>query len=112
MTSSNKERYYSTVGKSRRSSPGDPHSGHGFFSGQGGRLVLPPLSDCFPTSRFSGLFSQCTVVDQPAQSHSFEPTVPVSYSNVYTQPRSAPNKLSYDLDPQALYGAYPNSNTC
>ncbi|KDR75242.1 hypothetical protein GALMADRAFT_540101 [Galerina marginata CBS 339.88] len=87
MTSSNKDRYYTTVGKSRRSSPGDSQNSHGVFfqTGQGGRTVLPPLADSFPTSRFP---------------------VPASYSNPYTQPRSAPNKLGYDLNPQALYGTY------
>ena len=115
MSSANKECFY-TVGKSRRSSPGDSHSsGHhgGFFpTGQGGRPVLPPLSDSFPTSRFPGRFSQCNVVDQPAQPDPFTYTVPATYSTPYTQPRSAPNRISYDLDPQALYRAYTNTSTC
>lgn len=115
MSSSNKERFC-TVGKSRRSSPGDSHSSahHGGFfqAGQGGRPVLPPLSDSFPTSRFSGRFSQCNVVDQPAQPDPLTYTVPAPYSTPYNQPRSAPNKLSYDLDHQAIYGAYTNTSTC
>ncbi|KAF8973151.1 hypothetical protein BDZ97DRAFT_1912725 [Flammula alnicola] len=88
MTSSNKDRYYSTVGKSRRSSPGgDSHNAHGVFfqTGQGGRTVLPPLADSFPIPRS---------------------TVPATYSNLYTQPRSTPSKLDYTLNPQTLYGTY------
>ena len=59
MTSSNKDRFYPTVGKSRRSSPGDSQNNHGVFfrTGQGGRTVLPLLSDFFPTSRSPGLLS-------------------------------------------------------
>ncbi|KAF8895684.1 hypothetical protein CPB84DRAFT_1256318 [Gymnopilus junonius] len=89
MSSSNKDRYYPTVGKSRRSSPGDSQNSHGVFfqTGQGGRTVLPPLADSFPTSRLS--------------------PVPANYSTPYTQPRSAPTKLGYDLNPQALYSTYP-----
>ncbi|PPQ77184.1 hypothetical protein CVT25_011030 [Psilocybe cyanescens] len=85
MTSSNKDRFYPTVGKSRRSSPGDSQNSHGvlFQTGQGGRPVLPPLANSHPTSRL---------------------TVPAGYSNPYTQPRSAPNKLGYELNPQVLYG--------
>ena len=52
MTSSSKERYFGNVTKSRRSSPGESV----FFQGQGGRTVLPPLADSFPTLRFPGLF--------------------------------------------------------
>ncbi|KAF9524003.1 hypothetical protein CPB83DRAFT_861914 [Crepidotus variabilis] len=70
MTSSGKDRYYPTVGKSRRTSQGDSQTAGFFSTGQ----------------------------------------VPSPYSNAYTQPRSAPNKLGYELDPQALYGAYPASN--
>jgi len=87
----------------RRSSPGE-HAGF-FPTGQGGRPVLPPLSDSL---RFPGRFSQCNVVDHPAQPDPFTYTVPVPY----TQPRSAPNRLSYDLDPQALYPDYSNSSSC
>ena len=115
MTSSNKERYssYSAVGKSRRSSPGDSHSAHAYFpTGQGGRTVLPPLSDSFPTSRFPGLCSQYNVVDPRSQPVPLMNTVPHTYSTPYTQPRSAPNKLNYDLDTQSLYGAYPTTSTC
>ncbi|KAF8160837.1 hypothetical protein B0H34DRAFT_354316 [Crassisporium funariophilum] len=92
MTSPNKDRYYASVAKSRRSSPGEPQGSHGIFfqTGQGGRTVLPPLSDSHPTSRFP---------------------VPASYSNPYTQPRSAPNKLGYDLNSQAFYGPYQPTGT-
>ena len=55
MTSSSKERYFGNVTKSRRSSPGESQNSV-FFQGQGGRTVLPPLSDSFPTLRFPGLF--------------------------------------------------------
>jgi len=58
MTSSSKDRYFGNVAKSRRSSPGESQSSHNVFfqTGQGGRTVLPPLSDSFPTLRFPGLF--------------------------------------------------------
>ena len=55
MTSSSKDRYFGNVAKSRRSSPGESQNSV-FFQGQGGRTVLPPLSDSFPTLRFPGLF--------------------------------------------------------
>ena len=55
MTSSSKERYFGNVTKSRRSSPGESQNSV-FFQGQGGRTVLPPLADSFPTLRFPGLF--------------------------------------------------------
>lgn len=109
MTSSSKDRYYSTVGKSRRTSQGDSQPGGFFSTGQGGRTILPPLSDSFPTSRFPGRSSQFYVVDHVAQTDPSLHTVPSSYSNPYTQPRSAPNKLGYDLDAQ-LYGGYQASN--
>ena len=38
-------------------------------------------------------------------------TVP-AYSNPYTQPRSSPNTLGYELNPQALYGAYLATGAC
>ncbi|KIK09882.1 hypothetical protein K443DRAFT_82097 [Laccaria amethystina LaAM-08-1] len=80
MSTSNKDRYYSSMGKSRRGSPGDSQGNVFFQTGQGGRTVLPPLSSAFPTSRFP---------------------VPPTYSSSYTQPRSSPGR--YDLNPQAFY---------
>ncbi|TFK44420.1 hypothetical protein BDQ12DRAFT_16188 [Crucibulum laeve] len=89
MSSSNKDRYYpSSVGKSRRSSPGDTQSSVFFQTGQGGRTVLPPLSSAFPTSRFP---------------------VPATYSNQFTQPRSSPGR--YELNPQALYNQWPQNTS-
>ena len=113
MTSSNKDRFYPTVGKSRRSSPGDSQNNHGVFfqTGQGGRTVLPPLSDSFPTSRSPGLCFPRSVRDPSTQNAILLNTVP-AYSNPYTQPRSSPNKLGYELNPQALYGAYPATGAC
>src|SRR5258708_7401920 len=105
MSSSNKERFYTV----RRSPAGDSHAAF-FPTGQGGRPVLPPLSDSFPTLRFPGRFSQCNVVDQPAQPDPFTYTVPVPYTTPYTQPRSAPNRLAYDLDQHALYPDYTNTS--
>jgi len=109
MSSSNKERYHSAVGKSRTA---DSHPGHAFFPTGQGRPVLPPISDSFPTSHFPGLSFQYDAVDPPSQPVPLMNTVPSTYSNSYTQPRSAPNKLNYDLDAQALYGAYPTTSTC
>ncbi|KAF4620428.1 hypothetical protein D9613_000391 [Agrocybe pediades] len=92
-TSNNKDRYYSTVGnKSRRASPADAQNNHGFFqTGQGGRTVLPPITDSFPTSRFS---------------------VPVNYPNSYTQPRSAQNMTAQTMyNPYQTAGASPQFPT-
>jgi homeobox protein YOX1/YHP1 len=83
-TSVPKDHYYvnaSSIGKSRRNSPGDSQ-GIPYYqtSGQGGRTVLPPFSAAFPNLPFPG----------PA------------YSNpAFTQPRSSPGR--YDISAQALY---------
>jgi homeobox protein YOX1/YHP1 len=73
MTSSSKDRYFPTnVTKPRRSSPGDSHNVHGFFStGQGGRTVLPPLANTFPTPRPTGLFFYSGKNDQRTQTPLF-----------------------------------------
>ncbi|KAF8894074.1 hypothetical protein BD779DRAFT_974736 [Infundibulicybe gibba] len=76
MSSSRDDRYYTGLGKPRRSPPaGDPQSGVFFQTGQGGRTVLPPLSSAFPTSRFP---------------------VPTGYSNQYMQPRSSSGRYEYN----------------
>ena len=110
MTSSNRGCFYPTVGKSRRSSPGDSHTNHGVFfqTGQGGRTVLPPLSDSFPTP---DLCFPRSVIYPSTQNAVLLNAVP-AYSDPHTQPRSFPNKLGYELDPQALYGAYPATGAC
>jgi hypothetical protein len=56
MSSPRDDRYYGSLGKSRRSTPAGDTQGVFFQTGQGGRTVLPPLSSAFPTSRFPGLF--------------------------------------------------------
>ena len=66
MTSSSKERYFGNVTKSRRSSPGESQNSV-FFQGQGGRTVLPPLADSFPTLRFPGLFFHVVLQRQRTQ---------------------------------------------
>ena len=38
--------------------------------------------------------------------------MPTSYTSPYTQPRSAPNKIGYDLNPQAYYNPYQPTGTC
>jgi hypothetical protein len=38
--------------------------------------------------------------------------VPADYSSPYTQPRSAPNKIGYDINPQAYYNPYQPTGTC
>ncbi|KAK2464278.1 hypothetical protein APHAL10511_003735 [Amanita phalloides] len=86
-TSSRENRVIAGIAKPRRSPPGDVQ-GSVFFTGQGGRTVLPPLSSAFPTSRFP---------------------VPNTYTTPYTQPRSSPGR--YDLTPQAFYGSWPSGNT-
>ncbi|PFH53785.1 hypothetical protein AMATHDRAFT_73208 [Amanita thiersii Skay4041] len=87
-TSSRDNRMFAaSIGKTRRSPPGDAQ-GSVFFTGQGGRTVLPPLSSAFPTSRFP---------------------VPNTYATPYTQPRSSPGR--YDLNPHVLYGQWPPNNT-
>ncbi|KAF8639571.1 hypothetical protein AX17_001473 [Amanita inopinata Kibby_2008] len=86
-TSSRENRILASIGKTRRSPPGDAQ-GSVFFTGQGGRTVLPPLSSAFPTSRFP---------------------VPNTYTTPYTQPRSSPGR--YDLNPQVFYGSWPSGNT-
>ncbi|EDR08211.1 uncharacterized protein LACBIDRAFT_297628 [Laccaria bicolor S238N-H82] len=80
MSTSSKDRYYSSMGKSRRGSPGDSQGSDFFQTGQVGRTVLPPISPASPTSRFP---------------------VPATYSSSYTQPHSSPDR--YDLNPQAYY---------
>jgi len=55
MSSAGHDRYYASLSKSRRSSPGESQGSVFFQTGQGGRTVLPPLSSAFPTSRFPGL---------------------------------------------------------
>ncbi|KAF8628873.1 hypothetical protein AX15_003660 [Amanita polypyramis BW_CC] len=85
-TGSRDNRVIASIGK-RRTPPGDVQSSV-FFTGQGGRTVLPPLSSAFPTSRFP---------------------VPATYTTPYTQPRSSPGR--YDLNPQAFYGSWPSGNT-
>ncbi|KAF4567591.1 hypothetical protein EYR40_006592 [Pleurotus pulmonarius] len=81
------ERFYSSVGKQRRTPPvGD--TGGFFATGQGGRTVLPPLSSAFPTtSRFP---------------------VPQPFTNQYAQPRSSPGRYDYN---QGLYNQqWPNAS--
>jgi hypothetical protein len=64
-TSSRENRFIASIGKPRRSPPGDVQGS--FFTGQGGRTVLPPLSSAFPTSRFPGLLFSCAVFLQRTQ---------------------------------------------
>jgi len=112
MASSNKAHFYPTVGKSSRSSPGYSQNNHGVFpQTSGGRTLLPPLSDFFPTSRSPGLFFPYRDRDPSTQNAVLLNTVP-AYSRPYTQNRSPPNKLGYDLNPQVVYGAYPATGAC
>lgn len=108
MTSYNKDRYPS-VGKLRRSSPGDSHAHGAFFqTGQGGRTILPPLADSFPTSQPTGLFLSSHKDDQRTQT---DILVPANYNSTpYNQPRSTP-KLDYNLNPP-IYGYQQPTGAC
>ncbi|EGN99829.1 hypothetical protein SERLA73DRAFT_72615 [Serpula lacrymans var. lacrymans S7.3] len=84
MTNPRDDRFYGSLGKSRKSPPGgDVQSS--VFQGQGGRYVLPPLDSAFPTSR------------SPA---------PSNYSNQYLQPRSSQVRSDHNA---SLYGQWSNT---
>ena len=102
MSTPRDERYYNSLGKSRRGTPVAESQGSLFFQGQGGRTVLPPISSAFPNSLFPGLFFFQYSSLPSAQ---FVCTVPVSYSNQYTQPRSSPR---YDYP--AVYNQWPSNH--
>lgn len=92
---------YGSSGKSPRSSPTGDSGGSLFQTGQGGRTVLPPLSDAFPTSQFPGRFSNA--LTSQCRSDMFCYPAPGSYAGQYHPPRSPSGRHDYSTT-----GTYPN----